>query len=214
MQLGMIGLGRMGANMVVRMMKAGHDCHVYDTHAEAVEALTDKGATGSTDLGAFLKGLDKPRAVWMMVPAAVVDAVIAELAPLLEAGMDKESVRIVADSFGLPVGSKPAAACLASRIPSGTEVTEGRLRSVESAEEALKELGFGQVRVRGPEWCGRSRMPAFGSVRWTWRVTAPEASTLENPTTAVRPWPAANKEARHGRPHAPSEYRLADGCRN
>ena len=85
MQLGMIGLGRMGANMVVRAMKAGHDCHVYDTHADAVKALKDKGAKGSTDLGEFVKGLDKPRAVWMMVPAAVVDAVIAELAPLLDA---------------------------------------------------------------------------------------------------------------------------------
>jgi 6-phosphogluconate dehydrogenase len=85
MQLGMIGLGRMGANMVVRTMKAGHDCHVYDTHADAVKALKDKGAKGSTDLGEFVKGLDKPRAVWMMVPAAVVDAVIVELAPLLDA---------------------------------------------------------------------------------------------------------------------------------
>ncbi len=85
MQLGMIGLGRMGANMVVRAMKAGHDCHVFDTHAEAVTALKEKGAHGSTDLGAFVKGLDKPRAVWMMVPAGAVDAVIAELTPLLEA---------------------------------------------------------------------------------------------------------------------------------
>ena len=85
MQLGMIGLGRMGANMVVRAMKAGHDCHVYDTHPEPVKALTDKGAKGSTKLADFVKGLDKPRAVWMMVPAAVVDAVIAELVPLLDA---------------------------------------------------------------------------------------------------------------------------------
>jgi uncharacterized protein len=69
-------------------------------------------------------------------------------APLLEAGMDKESVRMVARAAELPVDSKPAAACLASRIPSGTEVTEGRLRSVESAEEALREMGFGQLRVR------------------------------------------------------------------
>ncbi len=84
MQLGMIGLGRMGANMVVRAMKAGHDCHVFDTHAEAVTALKEKGAHGSTDLSAFVKGLDKPRAVWMMVPAGAVDAVIAELTPLLE----------------------------------------------------------------------------------------------------------------------------------
>ena len=85
MQLGMIGLGRMGANMVVRAMKAGHDCHVYDTHADAVKELTDKGAKGSTNLSDFVKGLDRPRAVWMMVPAAVVDSVIAELVPLLDA---------------------------------------------------------------------------------------------------------------------------------
>ena len=86
MQLGMIGLGRMGANMVIRAMKAGHDCHVFDTHAEAVKDLTAKGAKGSTDLSAFVSGLDKPRAVWMMVPAGAVDAVIAELVPHLEAG--------------------------------------------------------------------------------------------------------------------------------
>ena len=86
MQLGMIGLGRMGANMTVRAMKAGHDMHVYDTHADAVKALTDKGAKGSTDLSDFVKGLDKPRAIWMMVPAGAVDAVLAELTPLLEAG--------------------------------------------------------------------------------------------------------------------------------
>jgi 6-phosphogluconate dehydrogenase len=86
MQLGMIGLGRMGANMVVRLMKAGHDCHVFDTHADAVKALTEKGAKGSMDLAQFVKGLDKPRAVWMMVPAGAVDAVISGLEPLLEAG--------------------------------------------------------------------------------------------------------------------------------
>lgn len=86
MQLGMIGLGRMGANMVIRAMKAGHDCHVFDTHADAVDGLIAKGAKGSTDLKTFVSGLDKPRAVWMMVPAGAVDAVIAELTPLLEAG--------------------------------------------------------------------------------------------------------------------------------
>ena len=86
MQLGMIGLGRMGANMVIRAMNGGHDCHVFDTHAEAVNALTSKGAKGSTDLSAFVQGLDKPRAIWMMVPAGAVDAVITELVPLLEAG--------------------------------------------------------------------------------------------------------------------------------
>jgi 6-phosphogluconate dehydrogenase len=86
MQLGMIGLGRMGANMVVRAMKAGHDMHVFDTHADAVKALTDKGAKGSTNLSDFVKGLDKPRAVWMMVPAGAVDTVIGELTPVLEPG--------------------------------------------------------------------------------------------------------------------------------
>jgi len=86
MQLGMIGLGRMGANMSVRAMKAGHDMHVLDTHADAVKALTDKGAKGSTNLSDFVKGLDKPRAVWMMVPAGAVDTVIGELTPVLEPG--------------------------------------------------------------------------------------------------------------------------------
>lgn len=86
MQLGMIGLGRMGANMVVRAMKAGHDMHVFDTHADAVKESIDKGAKGSTNLGEFVKGLDKPRAIWMMVPAGAVDSVLKELTPLLEAG--------------------------------------------------------------------------------------------------------------------------------
>ncbi len=86
MQLGMIGLGRMGANMVVRLIKAGHDCHVYDSHSEPVQALVGKGAKGSTSLRDFVKGLSKPRAVWLMVPAGAVDAVLASLTPLLEPG--------------------------------------------------------------------------------------------------------------------------------
>jgi 6-phosphogluconate dehydrogenase len=86
MQFGMIGLGRMGANMSVRAMKAGHDMHVYDTHADVVKALTDKGAKGSTNLSDFVKGLDRPRAIWMMVPAGAVDAVLDELTPVLDKG--------------------------------------------------------------------------------------------------------------------------------
>jgi 6-phosphogluconate dehydrogenase len=86
MQFGMIGLGRMGANMSVRAMKAGHDMHVYDTHADVVKALTDKGAKGSTNLSDFVKGLDRPRATWMMVPAGAVDAVLDELTPVLDKG--------------------------------------------------------------------------------------------------------------------------------
>jgi 6-phosphogluconate dehydrogenase len=76
----------MGANMVVRLMKAGHDLSVFDTHAAAVQDLTARGAKGSTDLGAFVKSLSKPRAVWMMVPAGVVDSVLEELVPLLSPG--------------------------------------------------------------------------------------------------------------------------------
>jgi len=86
MQLGMIGLGRMGANMVVRLMRAGHDLRVYDTHASAVQDLVARGAKGSTDLKAFVNSLSTPRAVWMMVPAGVVDQVLGELVPLLSPG--------------------------------------------------------------------------------------------------------------------------------
>jgi len=86
MQLGMIGLGRMGGNMVIRLTKAGHDCLVYDSHHEAVDALVAKGAKGTTSLSDFVKQLDKPRLVWLMVPAAVVDPVLESLIPMLEAG--------------------------------------------------------------------------------------------------------------------------------
>ncbi len=86
MQLGMIGLGRMGGNMVQRLIGAGHECHVYDAHATAVKELVDKGAKGSTDLRSFVESLAKPRAVWLMVPAGVVDPVLKTLTPLLSAG--------------------------------------------------------------------------------------------------------------------------------
>ena len=86
MQLGMIGLGRMGANMAMRFMKAGHECIVYDSHPDPVQELVKKGAKGSTSLTAFVKTLSKPRAVWLMVPAAAVDPVLGSLTPLLEPG--------------------------------------------------------------------------------------------------------------------------------
>jgi 6-phosphogluconate dehydrogenase len=86
MQVGMIGLGRMGGNMVQRLIRAGHDCHVYDAHTFAVKDLVDKGAKGSTDLNAFIDSLARPRAVWLMVPAGVVDPVLKSLAPLLSSG--------------------------------------------------------------------------------------------------------------------------------
>ena len=83
MQLGMIGLGRMGANMVRRLQKAGHQCVVYDRSAEAVKQLSAEGATASTTVDEFVAKLQKPRAIWLMVPAAVVDTTIAELVPKL-----------------------------------------------------------------------------------------------------------------------------------
>ena len=84
MQLGMIGLGRMGANMVRRLSRAGHDCVVYDVSAPAVQALAREGATGAASLAAFVQALARPRTVWIMVPAAVVDQTLGSLAPLLE----------------------------------------------------------------------------------------------------------------------------------
>src|ERR1700753_3871883 len=86
MQLGMIGLGRMGANMVRRLIEGGHDCVVFDMSPKAVEELVKEKATGASSLADFVKKLTKPRAVWLMVPAAVVDKSIADLLPHLEKG--------------------------------------------------------------------------------------------------------------------------------
>jgi len=86
MQLGMIGLGRMGANMVRRLIKNGHSCVVYDRSADSVKQLSGEGATGSSALDDFVKKLEKPRAIWLMVPAAVVDASIHDLVPKLDPG--------------------------------------------------------------------------------------------------------------------------------
>jgi 6-phosphogluconate dehydrogenase len=83
MQLGMIGLGRMGANMVRRLLKNGHSAVVYDRAPQAVEALAKEGAAGASSLAAFVQKLETPRAICLMVPAAVVDSAIAELVPLL-----------------------------------------------------------------------------------------------------------------------------------
>jgi len=86
MQLGMIGLGRMGANMVRRLLKGGHQCVVFDRSTKAVQELGKEKAVGASSLADFVKKLEKPRAVWLMVPAAVVDKSIADLVPLLEKG--------------------------------------------------------------------------------------------------------------------------------
>ena len=86
MQLGMIGLGRMGANLVRRLMRDGHECVAYDVSADAVKALEAEGAGGATKIEDFVAKLEQPRAIWIMVPAAVVDSTLALLVPLLEAG--------------------------------------------------------------------------------------------------------------------------------
>ncbi|HKI20291.1 MAG TPA: NADP-dependent phosphogluconate dehydrogenase, partial [Isosphaeraceae bacterium] len=86
MQLGMIGLGRMGSNMVRRLQRHGQECIVYDVHAEAAAALMGEGAQGAVSLEEFVSKLTPPRAVWLMVPAAVVDKMIEQLAGRLEPG--------------------------------------------------------------------------------------------------------------------------------
>src|SRR5689334_109147 len=86
MQLGMVGLGRMGANLVRRLMRDGHRCVVYDMNADAVKDLAGEGATGAASLSEFVEKLEKPRAVWLMLPAAVVDSTLNQLADLLDPG--------------------------------------------------------------------------------------------------------------------------------
>jgi 6-phosphogluconate dehydrogenase len=86
MQLGMIGLGRMGSNMVRRLLKAGHNCVVFDVSPKAVEELVREKAAGASSPADLVKKLEKPRALWLMVPAAIVDKTIADLVPLLEPG--------------------------------------------------------------------------------------------------------------------------------
>ena len=86
MQLGMVGLGRMGANMVRRLLKDGHQCVVFDLSPKAEEALVQEGAIGASSFEDMASKLEKPRAVWLMVPAAAVDGTIASLVPHLESG--------------------------------------------------------------------------------------------------------------------------------
>ncbi|HTS15630.1 MAG TPA: NAD(P)-binding domain-containing protein, partial [Candidatus Sulfotelmatobacter sp.] len=83
MKLGMVGLGRMGGNMAVRLLKAGHEIVAFDRHPEKVAALVGQGAAGASSLQELAQKLPTPRAIWLMVPAAGVDDTIAALAPLL-----------------------------------------------------------------------------------------------------------------------------------
>src|SRR5215469_1636279 len=84
MQLGMIGLGRMGANLVRRLMRDGHDCVVYDVSEAPIHQLEGEGASGASSVAEFVSKLTTPRTVWIMVPAAFVDATIDELVPHLQ----------------------------------------------------------------------------------------------------------------------------------
>lgn len=86
MQLGMIGLGRMGGNMVRRLMRAGHECVVFDLNQDAVASLATEGAIGASSLEAFIKALKPPRAIWIMLPAAVVDDMLGRVKGFLDAG--------------------------------------------------------------------------------------------------------------------------------
>src|SRR5512138_1660642 len=86
MQLGMIGLGRMGGSMVRRLLRGGHQCVVFDVHADAMTPLAGDGAVASASMADFVARLQTPRAIWLMVPAAVVDRTIDSLTPLLQPG--------------------------------------------------------------------------------------------------------------------------------
>src|SRR5579871_6803677 len=86
MQLGMIGLGRMGANMVRRLMKGGHECVVFDQNPANVKTMAAEGALGAESLDGFVQKLKVPRAIWLMVPAGVVDSTLHDLAGRLQAG--------------------------------------------------------------------------------------------------------------------------------
>src|SRR5258706_410926 len=86
MQLGMIGLGRMGSNMVRRLLRGGDECVVFDRSPKAVEELVQEKAAGAADLRDLVKKLKTPRALWLMVPAAVVDQTISDLLPYVESG--------------------------------------------------------------------------------------------------------------------------------
>ena len=86
MQLGMVGLGRMGANIVRRLMRDGHECVVFDVDPNTVKELEGEGATGSGSMEAFVQALEKPRVAWVMIPAAITGKIVNQLAELMEPG--------------------------------------------------------------------------------------------------------------------------------
>src|SRR4030088_3379679 len=124
MQIGMIGLGRMGANMARRLIRKGHSCVVFNRSPQAVNELIKEKAIGATSLAEVVKRLEKPRAIWLMVPAAVVDDNIADLSPHLEAG-----------TFSL------TAATLITSMICGVQSNFPPKRSTTSTWEPVEEFG-------------------------------------------------------------------------
>ncbi len=130
MQLGMIGLGRMGANMVLRLMRAGHECVVYDVNPDAVKQLASEGAVGSDGLDDFVGKLDAPRNVWIMVPAAFVDSTIADLSKRLDQRRHDHRRR----QQLLPRRHPPGRA--SSRAPASTTSTSARAAASSASTAA------------------------------------------------------------------------------
>jgi len=119
MQLGMIGLGRMGSNLVCRLMRDGHRCVAYERNPDVVKGLAAEGATGAESLADFVAKLDKPRNIWIMVPAGVVQSTLDQLRPLLDAD------DIVIDGGTLTTGTTSAGRPISSGTAS-TSSTSGR----------------------------------------------------------------------------------------
>jgi 6-phosphogluconate dehydrogenase len=164
MQIGMIGLGRMGANMVRRLMRAGHECVVHDVSPAAVETLAGEGALGASSMADLVRKLSTPRAAWMMVPAAVVDATLEQLAALME------PVDIIVDGGNSSYRDDiDRAARLAPKGIDYVDVgTSGGIWGLER--------GFCQM-IGGPERAVRHLDPAFSAL-------APEVGSA--PPTAGR----------------------------
>ena len=117
MQLGMIGLGRMGANMVKRLLRSGHEIVAYATEPTAVKAATADGARGVGTLAELVQGLKAPRAVWLMVPAGAVDGMIGQLVPLLSRATSSSTAatRTTTTTSGAPTQLGQVAAPLRGR---------------------------------------------------------------------------------------------------
>jgi 6-phosphogluconate dehydrogenase len=106
MQIGMIGLGRMGANMVRRLIRKGHICVVFNRSPQAVNELVKEKAIGATSLADVVNKLERPRAIWLMVPAGVVDDTIADLSPHLEAGDTRTDFGTICALYPVGAGAK------------------------------------------------------------------------------------------------------------